>query len=140
MVNKIPIATNAAPPSLGTHSQAIRTGDLVFLTAQTGRDPETGKLEEGLEAQTRRMLSNVEAILNAAGCSPEDIVKVTLLMADIKDFKAIDVIYAAWLPEGITPRPGRGITALPARTACAVAGLPAGALVSIEVVAAYPRD
>jgi 2-iminobutanoate/2-iminopropanoate deaminase len=140
MVNKIHIATNAAPPSLGTHSQAIRTGDLVFLTAQTGRDPETGKLEEGLEAQTRRMLSNVEAILNAAGCSPEDIVKVTLLMADIKDFKAIDVIYAAWLPEGITPRPGRGITALPARTACAVAGLPAGALVSIEVVAAYPRD
>jgi 2-iminobutanoate/2-iminopropanoate deaminase len=140
MVNKTPIATYAAPPSIGTHSQAIRTGDLVFLTAQTGRDPETGKLEAGLEAQTRRMLSNVEAILNAAGCSPEDIVKVTLLMTDIKDFKAVDAIYAAWLPEGITPKPGRGITALPARTACAVAGLPAGALVSLEVVAACPRD
>jgi 2-iminobutanoate/2-iminopropanoate deaminase len=140
MVNKIPIATNAAPPSLGTHSQAIRTGDLVFLTGQTGRDPETGKLEEGLEAQTRRMLSNIETILNAAGCSPEDIVKVTLLLADIKDFKAVDAIYAAWLPEGITPKPGRGITALPARTAYAVAGLPAGALVMLEVVAAYPRD
>lgn len=140
MVTKIPIATNAAPPSIGTHSQAIRTGDLVFVTAQTGRDPETGKLEEGLEAQTRRMLSNVEAILNAAGCSLEDIVKVTLLMTDIKNFKAIDALYAAWLPEGITPRPGRGVTPLPARTACAVAGLPAGALVSLEVVAAYPRD
>jgi 2-iminobutanoate/2-iminopropanoate deaminase len=140
MVNKTPIATNAAPPSLGTHSQAIRTGDLVFLTAQTGRDPGTGKLEEGLEAQTRRMLSNVEAILNAAGCSPEDIVKVTLLLADIKDFKAVDAIYASWLPEGISPRPGRGITPLPARTAFAVAGLPAGALVMLEVVAAYPRD
>jgi 2-iminobutanoate/2-iminopropanoate deaminase len=140
MVNKIPIATNAAPPSIGTHSQAIRTGDLVFVTAQTGRDPETGKLEEGLEAQTRRMLSNVEAILNAAGCLPEDIVKVTLLMTDIKDFKAIDAIYASWLPEGITSKPGRGITALPARTAFAVAGLPAGALVMLEVVAAYPRD
>jgi 2-iminobutanoate/2-iminopropanoate deaminase len=125
---------------LGTHSQAIRTGDLVFLTAQTGRDPGTGKLEEGLEAQTRRMLSNVEAILNAAGCSPEDIVKVTLLLADIKDFKAVDAIYASWLPEGISPRPGRGITPLPARTAFAVAGLPAGALVMLEVVAAYPRD
>jgi 2-iminobutanoate/2-iminopropanoate deaminase len=86
------------------------------------------------------MLSNVEAILNAAGCSPEDIVKVTLLMVDIKDFKAVDAIYAAWLPEGITPKPGRGIAALPARTACAVAGLPAGALVSLEVVAACPRD
>jgi 2-iminobutanoate/2-iminopropanoate deaminase len=140
MVNKIPIATNAAPPSLGTHSQAIRTGDLVFLTAQTGRDPETGKLEEGLEAQTRRMLSNIEAILNAAGCSLEDIVKVTLLLVDIKDFKAVDAIYAAWLPEGITARPGRSITPLPARTAFAVAGLPAGALVMLEVVAAYPRD
>jgi 2-iminobutanoate/2-iminopropanoate deaminase len=140
MVTKIPIATNAAPPSIGTHSQAIRTGDLVFVTAQTGRDPETGKLEEGLEAQTHRMLSNVEAILNAAGCSPEDIVKVTLLLADIKDFKAADAIYATWLPEGITARPGRGITPLPARTAFAAAALPAGALVMLDVVAAYPRD
>jgi 2-iminobutanoate/2-iminopropanoate deaminase len=133
MVNKTPIATYAAPPSIGTHSQAIRTGDLVFLTAQTGRDPETGKLEAGLEAQTRRMLSNVEAILNAAGCSPEDIVKVTLLMTDIKDFKAVDAIYAAWLPT-------HNVIPLPARTACAVAGLPAGALVMLEVIASYPRD
>jgi 2-iminobutanoate/2-iminopropanoate deaminase len=133
MVNKISIATNAAPPSLGTHSQAIRTGDLVFVTAQTGRNPETGKLEEGLEAQTRRMLSNIEAILNAAGCSPADIVKVTLLLADIKDFKAVDAIYEAWLP-------GRNVVPLPARTACAVAGLPAGALVMLEVVAAPPHD
>jgi 2-iminobutanoate/2-iminopropanoate deaminase len=140
MVNKTHIATNAAPPALGTHSQAIRTGDLVFVTGQIGRDPETGKLEEGLEAQTRRMLSNIEAVLNASGCSPEDIVKTTLLMADIKDFKAVDMIYATWLPEGITPRPGRGITALPARTAYAVAGLPAGALVMLEVVAAVPRE
>jgi 2-iminobutanoate/2-iminopropanoate deaminase len=133
MVNKISIATNAAPPSLGTHSQAIRTGDLVFVTGQTGRDPETGKLEEGLEAQTRRMLSNVEAILNAAGCSPADIVKVTLLLADIRDFKAVDAIYAAWLPE-------RNVVPLPARTAFAAAGLPAGALVMLEVVAAPPHD
>jgi 2-iminobutanoate/2-iminopropanoate deaminase len=79
------------------------------------------------------MLSNVEAILNAAGCSPADIVKVTLLMADIKNFKAIDAIYAAWLP-------GRDVTPLPARTAFAAAGLPAGALVMLEVVAAPPRD
>ena len=133
MVNKIRIATNAAPPALGTYSQAIRTGDLVFVTGQTGRDPETGKLEEGLEAQTNRMLSNIEAVLNAAGCSPEDIVKVTLLLADIKDFKAVDVIYAAWLP-------GRGVTPLPARTACAVAALPAGARVMLEVIAAYPTE
>jgi 2-iminobutanoate/2-iminopropanoate deaminase len=133
MINKTRIATNAAPPATGTYSQAIRTGDLVFVTGQTGRDPETGKLEQGLEAQTRRMLSNIEAILNAAGCTPADIVKVTLLLADIKDFKAVDVIYAGWLP-------GLGVTALPARTAFAAASLPAGALVMLEVVASYPAD
>ena len=133
MVNKIRIATNAAPPARGTYSQAVRTGDLVFVTAQTGRDPETGKLEDGLEAQTHRMLSNIDGILNAAGCTPADIVKVTLLLADIKDFKAVDAIYAEWLP-------GLGVTPLPARTAFAAAALPAGALVMLEVVAAYPGD
>jgi 2-iminobutanoate/2-iminopropanoate deaminase len=133
MVNKTRIKTDAAPPALGTYSQAIRTGDLVFVTAQTGRDPDTGKLEEGLEAQTRRMLSNIDAILNAAGCTTADIVKVTLLLADIKDFKAVDQIYAAWLP-------GLGITPLPARTAFAAASLPAGALVMLDVVAAFPVE
>jgi len=133
MPNKIKIATNAAAPATGTYSQAIRTGDLVFVTAQTGRNPETGKLEEGLEAQARRMFSNVEAILNAAGCTPADIVKVTLILADIKDFKAVDQIYSAWLP-------AVGITPLPARTAFAAAALPAGALVMLEVVAAYPGE
>lgn len=133
MVNKIRIKTDAAPPALGTYSQAVRTGDLVFVTAQTGRRPDTGGLDESLEAQTRQMLSNVEAILNAAGCSPADIVKVTLMLADIKDFKAVDALYSAWLP-------ARGITPLPARTAFAAAALPSGALVMLDVVAAYPAD
>jgi 2-iminobutanoate/2-iminopropanoate deaminase len=133
VVNKTKITTNAAPPAVGTYSQAIRTGDLVFVTGMTGRNPDTGELESGLDAQTRRMLANIDAILNAAGCSAEDIVKVTLIMADIKDFKAVDLIYAAWLP-------GLGITAWPARTAFAAAGLPAGALVMLEVVAAFPAD
>jgi 2-iminobutanoate/2-iminopropanoate deaminase len=133
MANKIRIMTNAAAPATGTYSQAIRTGDLVFVTAQTGRNNETGKLEDGLEAQTRRMLANVEAILNAAGCSPGDIVKSTLLLADIKDFKAVDVIYAAWLP-------GLGIEPLPVRTAFQAAALPAGALVMLDVIAAYPTE
>src|SRR4029079_16028104 len=133
MANKTRIKTDAAPPALGTYSQAIRTGDLIFVTAQTGRDPDTGKLEEGLEAQTRRMLSNIDAILHAAGCSAADIVKVTLLLADIKDFKVVDQLYAAWLP-------GLGITPLPARTAFAAAALPAGALVMLDVIAAYPVE
>lgn len=133
MANKIRIKTDAGPPAIGTYSQAIRTGDLVFVTAQTGRDPDTGKLEEGLEAQTRRMLSNLDAILNAAGCTTADIVKVTLLLADIRDFKVVDQIYSAWLP-------GLGITPLPARTAFAALSLPAGALVMMDVVAAFPGE
>lgn len=132
MAHKIRIQTNAASPALGTYSQAIRTGELVFVTGQTGRDLETGKLEEGLEAQTRRVFANIDAILNAAGCSNADIVKVTLLLADIKDFKAVDQMYAAWLPgHGVVP-------AKPARTAFQAAGLPAGALLMLEVVAAFP--
>jgi 2-iminobutanoate/2-iminopropanoate deaminase len=126
------IITNAAPPAIGTYSQAVRVGDFVFVSAQTGRDPATGNLVEGLEAQTRQMLANVDAVLNGAGCTPGDIVKVTLLLADIKDFKAVDAIYAAWLP-------GLGITPLPARTAFAAKSLPAGALVMLEVVAAVPN-
>jgi 2-iminobutanoate/2-iminopropanoate deaminase len=65
--------------------------------------------------------------------NPADIVKVTPLLADIKDFKAVDQIYSAWLP-------GLGVTPLPARTAFAAASLPAGALVMLDVVAAYPSD
>jgi 2-iminobutanoate/2-iminopropanoate deaminase len=133
LASKIRIATNAAPPATGTYSQAVRTGDLVFVTGQTGRDPSSGELEAGLESQTRRLLSNIDAVLNAAGCSRSDIVKVTLILADIKDFKAVDQIYAAWLP-------GMGVTALPARTAFAVTSLPAGALVMLDAVAAYPGD
>jgi 2-iminobutanoate/2-iminopropanoate deaminase len=133
MANKIKIATNAAPPATGTYSQAIRTGNLVFLTGQTGRDPNTGKLEDGLEAQTRRTLSNIDAVLNASGCSAADIVKVTLLLANITDFKEVDAIYAAWLP-------GRGVTPLPARTAVGGVDLPHGALMMLEVVAAFPTE
>jgi len=125
---KSKIQTNAAPPAIGTYSQAIRVGNLVFVAAQSGRDPGTGKLLEGLDAQTKQMLANVEAILNAAGCTPGDIVRTTLLLADIKDFKAVDVLYAAWLP-------GLGVTPLPARTAFAALALPAGALVMMEVTA-----
>ena len=131
MKKKIPIATNAAPPSIGTHTQAIRVGDLVFVTAQTGRDSVSGELKEDLEGQTLQTLANVEAILNAAGCTPADIVKSTLLMTTIKHFKEIDHIYAAWLPD-------RGVAPLPVRTAFAAAELPAGALVSLDVIAVYP--
>jgi 2-iminobutanoate/2-iminopropanoate deaminase len=131
MASKIAITTDAAPPSTGTHSQAIRAGNLVFLTGQTGRDPISGKLEVGLQAQTERMLGNIGAVLGAAGCTPADIVKVTLLMERLEDYKAIDEIYAAWLP-------ARAEVPLPARTAYAGLILPAGAKVMLDVIAAHP--
>lgn len=127
------IWTNAGAPALGTYTQAIRSGDLVFVTGQTGRNPDTGELEEGLEAQTRRTLRNVEVILQAAGCTVADIAKITLIMADIADFKVIDRIYAEWLPI-------RGVTAMPARTAFSAKELPHGALLMIDCIATFPGD
>src|SRR5690606_371464 len=133
MAKNIRIWTNAGAPALGTYTQAIRVGDLVFVTGQTGRNPETGALEDGLEAHTRRTLTNVEAILQAGGCTVADIAKVTLIMANIEDFKVIDRIYAEWLPI-------RGVTALPARTAFAAKDLPHGALVMLDCIASFPGD
>jgi 2-iminobutanoate/2-iminopropanoate deaminase len=130
MNKKINVFTNALP-SLGTYAQALRAGDFVFTTAQTGRSYETGELAADLEGQTRRMLANIDAVLSASGCSREDIVKVTLSLADIKDFKAFDQIYAQWLPD-------RDRSPYPTRTAFQAAALPAGAKVMMEVIALIP--
>jgi 2-iminobutanoate/2-iminopropanoate deaminase len=131
MRKKANIFTNALP-SLGTCAQALRAGDFVFTTAQTGRSYETGELAADLACQTRRMLANVDAVLVASGCSREDIVKVTLSLADIKDFKAVDRIYAEWLP-------GRDKSPYPARLAFQAAALPAGAKVMMQAIALIPE-
>ena len=131
MTAKIPYRTDGAPPSRGTHTQAIRAGDLLFVNQQTGRDPHTEALAHGIEAQTRLTLANVTAILAAADCTPADLVKITLLLADIKDFKAVDDIYVQWLPP-------REQVPYPTRTAFAALDLPAGALVAIDAVAFIP--
>ena len=131
MNRKANVFTNALP-SMGTYAQALRAGGFVFTTAQTGRSYETGELAGDLEGQTQRMLANVDAVLSASGCSREDIVKVTLSLADIRDFKAFDQIYAQWLPD-------RGRSPYPTRTAFQAAALPAGAKVMMEVIALIPE-
>ncbi len=131
MRKKANIFTNALP-SQGTCAQALRAGDFVFTTAQTGRSYETGELAADLAGQTQRMLANIDAVLSAAGCSREDIVKVTLSLADIKDFKAVDQIYAEWLP-------GRDKSPYPARLAFQAAALPAGAKAMMQVIALIPE-
>ncbi len=130
MTNKIRIQTNAAPPATGTYTQAICTGNLIFVTGQTGRNPATSALEYGLEAQTLRVFSNIAAVLDAAACSPGDIVKSILILDDMKDFAAVDEMYGAWLSD-------HQVNCNPARTLFQ-AGLPHGALVMLDVVAAAP--
>jgi 2-iminobutanoate/2-iminopropanoate deaminase len=130
MIDKVRIQTNAAPPAIGTYSHAIRTGNLVYVTGQTGRDRETNRLEDGLEAQTRATFANIAAVLNAAGCSPAGIIKSTLILSDMNDFAKVDQLYAAWLPDD-------RVTCNPARTVFE-ASLPHGALVMLDVIATFP--
>jgi 2-iminobutanoate/2-iminopropanoate deaminase len=123
-VNREAIATQAAPAAVGPYSQAIKTGDLVFASGQLGLDPATGKLQEGLEAQTRQVLANLEAVLSAAGTSMANVVKTTIFLVDISQFSTVNAIYSTAFP-----------TPPPARSTVQVAALPLGGLVEIEAIA-----
>jgi 2-iminobutanoate/2-iminopropanoate deaminase len=121
------IQTNGAPAPVGPYSQAIRSGDSVYCSGQVGLDPLTGELVDGLEAQAERALRNLQAVLDAAGLGFDDVVKTTIFLADVKDFAAVNAIYARFMPE--PP---------PARSTIGVGGLPKGALVEIEAIAHRP--
>ena len=119
------IRTSAAPAAIGPYSQAIRTGDLVFTSGQIPLDPATGQLVEGdIAAQTRRVMDNLAAVLEAAGASFADVVKTTIFLDDIGDFAAVNAIYG----ERFAGDP-------PARSTVAVARLPKDARVEIEMIA-----
>jgi len=119
------VATSEAPAALGAYSQAVKANGFVFVSGQLGIDPATGKMPEGVEAQAKQSLANVEALLTAAGATFADVVKTTVYLADIADFAAVNEIYASKFE-----------APFPARSAFQVAALPAGGLVEIEVVAA----
>lgn len=122
------IATTKAPAAVGPYSQAIKANGFVFTAGQLGLDPATGKLVEGdVTDQARQALKNLQAILEAAGSSLEQVVKVTVFLKDINDFKRVNEVYA----EFFQANP-------PARSAVQVAALPLGGLVEIEAVAAAP--
>ena len=114
-----PNATRLAP-----YSTAVRTGDLVFLSGVIGRDA-NNQLPQGTEAQTRQVLENIRSNLSAAGLTPADVVKCTVFLIDMADYEVMNRVYGQFF----TQNP-------PARSAVAVAALPAGARVEIECIAA----
>ncbi|MGB8645145.1 MAG: RidA family protein [Anaerolineae bacterium] len=119
------VSTPQAPAALGPYSQAIRSGELIFCAGQVPLDPATGKLVEGgIQEQTRRALQNLSAVLQEAGSSLGRIVKTTVFMVNLDDFKAMNEVYAQFFP-----------SAPPARSTVQVVRLPAGALVEIEAIA-----
>ena len=129
--SKSAISTASAPAAIGPYSQAVRSGDLLFCSGQVGFDPVTGNVVEGgINAQTRRVLANIEAVLGAAGLCFADVVKTTVFLKDMGDFAAMNALYAgAFAPEGVVP---------PARSTVEVARLPKDGLVEIEVLARFP--
>ncbi len=118
------ISTQHAPAALGPYSQAIHAGNFVFAAGQLGLNPQTGKLQEGIEAQTRQVLANLAAVLAASGSGVEKVVKTTIFLANIADFAKVNAIYG----EIFKSEP-------PARSTVQVAALPLGGLVEIEVIA-----
>src|SRR5262245_59664778 len=93
-----------APAAIGPYSQAIRAGDTVYLSGQIGLDPATATLVEGLEAQTHQVFKNLRAVAQAAGAELDDIVKLTLLLADLGDFTKVNEIMATYFAQ---PFPAR---------------------------------
>ena len=120
-----PIHTPNAPAALRPYSQAVQAGNMLFVSGQIPIDPATGAFAgDDIVTQTRQSLTNVKNILEAAGYTLNDVVKTTVLLADIADFGAMNEVYATFFNEN-----------RPARAAFAVKDLPRGALVEIEAIA-----
>ena len=117
-----------APAPVGAYSPAVRVGDMLYCAGQVGLDPDSGALENGLEAQTKRVFQNLSAVLKAAGTSAENIAMTTIFLADIQDAKIVNEIYSDFVSG----------ERLPARQTVAVKDLPLGALVEVSLIAAIP--
>lgn len=124
-MNREIVATDKAPGAVGPYSQAVRVGDFVFTAGQIPLDPATGQMVEGgIEVQARQALTNVSAVLEAAGTSLSNVVKTTVFLADMGEFQAMNSVYAEFFPD-----------APPARSAVQVAALPLRARIEIETIA-----
>ena len=123
-MHKQPVSTDRAPAAVGTYSQAIRCGELLFISGQIPLDPATGELVAGgREAEIRRVFDNVQAIAEAAGGSLDAVVKRTVLLTDMGDFALVNQVMTDYFQ-----------APFPARAAMAVAALPLGAQVEVEAI------
>ncbi len=119
------VSASAAPAAVGPYSQAVRAGDWLYCSGQIPLDPETGRLIDGdMEAQTRRVMANLGAVLQAAGLDFGNAIKTTLYLLDMNDFPAMNAAYGSFFE-----------TDPPARATLQVAALPLGARICIDLVA-----
>jgi len=124
-MNKVTVSTDNAPKAIGPYEQGIKVGDFVYASGQIPLDPKTGNLiTGGITEQTRQVMKNLSAILEAGGSSLDRVVKATVFLKNIADFAAMNEVYAEYLGH-----------AKPARSTVAVADLPRGALVEIDFIA-----
>lgn len=128
-MKKTIVHTDSAPAAVGPYSQAVKAGSFVYTSGQLGLDPETGQfVEGGVAEQARQALTNLKAVLEAAGSSLDDVVKTTVFLRLIGDYAAVNEIYAEFFGENP-----------PARSAFAVGALPLKGKVEIEAVAIIPE-
>ncbi|MFQ5656764.1 MAG: RidA family protein [Candidatus Methylomirabilales bacterium] len=121
------VTTEKAPKAVGPYVQGVKANGFLFTAGQIGLDPASGKLVEGgIEAQTRRVLENLKAVVEAAGASFTQVVKTTVYLTDLSHFQAMNQVYATYF-DGQSP----------ARSTVGVAQLPLGALVEIDLVAVF---
>jgi 2-iminobutanoate/2-iminopropanoate deaminase len=121
------IETNRAPAAIGPYCQAVSVGEWVYCSGQLALDPDDAQMVGGgdIEAETRQVLSNLDAVLEKAGASRGDVVKATVYLADMEEFSKMNQVYAVFF-EGLVP---------PARATVQAAALPKGARVEIDFVA-----
>jgi 2-iminobutanoate/2-iminopropanoate deaminase len=121
------VSSPDAPKAIGPYSQAVRAGQLLFVSGQVPLDPATGQLVEGdIAAQTRRVFANLAAVLKAGGRTFADVVRTTVFLADMNDFAAVNEVYGTYFSEPY-----------PARATVQVARLPKDARVEIDVIASF---
>ena len=121
------VITASAPAPVGPYNQAVKAGGLLYCSGQIALDPSTGLMVGAgdVEAETRQVLSNLQAVLEAGGSSPGQVLRTTVFLADLGDFARVNAIYAELFSDGVSP----------ARACVEVAALPKGARVEIDCIA-----